>query len=226
MNFNPEILDECAAFLFWSCIEHYHVEEVREAILATGGLFILKQENSNKLIKDILRDENITISVAEFEALKEDIATYAFLKISEDEQIIGRIFLDEIKSPYAQTLDTKIVNFSPKKINQIRAIEKCGTLLLRSPLPSIAFCDHAPDNKIIQIKDTVSALGFNLTLYLSCESIQPVQGGFILIGLFLIPVPTEQVGDLWDKLIPNSHRVINNFNIYRENTKDQINFEW
>lgn len=108
-----------------------------------------------------------------------------------------------------------------------RAIERVGRLCLRHPLPAVVFAEDAPIAAVIQVDDTVTALGFDLPIFLNVVGRQHFGADtVILTGYFFIPVPDVATGDRWNHVIQNSHRNVEGTTLQTSDGEWVIRYEW
>ena len=109
--------------------------------------------------------------------------------------------LENLKSD-TETADKEAVI----KIN--KKIRKIGDLLIRSPLPASVPIKEREFSNIIEVDNTIKALGFQKKLILGINSISELIENeygyrFIVSGIFQIPA-TRKSDNLWKKIIPNA----------------------
>lgn len=226
MRFDDATIHNLAAEMFWRMADECGVGEVNERVLATEGRCLLEHRFDNDLWREYplssLPDDEATrvLRAVAFEALD----------FTRDQQnMIGQVYLEDRergRSPSAAGIDTQPLATVPTfRCN--RPIERVGRLCLRHPLPAVVFAEDAPIAAVIQVDDTVTALGFDLPIFLNVVGRQHFGADtVILTGYFFIPVPDVATGDRWNHVIQNSHRNVEGHTLQTSDGEWVIRYEW
>lgn len=216
-TFNPQIVHDAAAFLFWSLAEVKGVTATNDAVVETSGKCLLKQPFTWKILGNYKVDQ---LPAADQHAFCSAVAQEANDFASRQQNMQGVIYSEDAengRSPSAEEVDTSNLAVLPSNVKITGpSIERIGQLCIRHPLPAVVFSETPPMREVIEVADTSVALGFNLPLFLTNIDTQQLGPNiFVSTGIFQIPAPNNAQGDLWDSSIQNSCRFI-----------DAIQFHW
>ena len=208
--FNPQIVHDAAAFLFWSLAESKGVTATNDAVVESSGKCLLKQSFTWQVLGNFKIDQ---LPAADQHAFCSAVASEAHDFASRQQNMQGVIYAEDAengRAPSAEGTDTSNLAVSPIQVTMNGpTIEKTGRLCIRHPLPAVVFTNTPPVSKVIEVADTTAALGFHLPLFLQdFETQQLNQNIFASVGIFHIPVPSAAHGELWDSAIQNSIRFI------------------
>ncbi len=224
---NPQIIHDTAAYLFWMLAEHVGIDDANQAVRDTTGeclftqpftISVLEQQGFANLPQEAQQKFiNAVAYEAEEYALKE--TNLNGVVYAEDGQS-GR-------SPSAHHIDTKILKALPSRVVANRKLERTGRLCLRHPLPAVVFSDSQPPSSIIEVSNTIEALGFQLPMFFSINGCQRISNALVvLFGVFFIPTPDEDSGKLWNSAIQNSTRFLSGLDIHEGSSVINIEVEW
>lgn len=226
MQFDQAAIHNLAAEMFWRMADECGVQEVNERVLATEGRCLLEHRFDGDLWRDFplasLPDDEAT-------RVLKAVAFEAFDYTRAQKNMIGEVCLDDRqtgRSPSAVGIDTRQLAQVPT-YSCSRPVERLGRLCLRHPLPAVVFADRAPTGSLVQVDDTVTALGFDIPVFLSLAGVQQVDDeAYLLVGYFLIPVVDVPTGDLWSHVIQNSTRNMEGMTFYGFEGDQVIRFAW
>lgn len=224
---NPHLVHDAAAYLFWSLAEQEGVTGANEAVIESGGECLF----ASNFVGPVLAQFGFAeLSNSDKNELADAIAGEALRFAVNGENMIGVIYSDDAqsgRSPSARTVDTTEVNVIPRKVTSSVPIEKIGHLCLRHPLPAVVFSKNKPRGSIIQIADTIAALGFNLPIFLTNFSSQQIGVNLYAInGVMHIPVPDIRHGNLWGGIIQNSTRFTSGITFYVGSKPLEVKMDW
>lgn len=226
-NFNPKIVHDAAAYLFWNLAESIGVAEANNAVVESAGQCLLKLPFTVTVLAQYGFEK---LPPADKQEFGNAVATEAERYAIKGENMDGIIYADDAqggRSPSAQDVDTLALRVIPRRVTSNESIQKLGRLCLRHPLPAVVFSDTVPRNGIIEVADTYDALGFQLPIFMfNAASQQLADGLFVSRGVFHIPVPSTRHGVLWDTAIQNSSRFVSRIKFYGEATEVTVEVEW
>lgn len=232
MNNNKPLINDIAAFLFWTLAEKIGIHEAEGKVKDSNGLILLNQPFTQKIVSKTLTANCFTCPQKLYAHLLKQVATEAYEHIINGRNIVGGIFLDELmsgRSPSAKIVNTAVVNKIPKQIIRNENPEIIGELCIRFPLPALVLSTCRPTYGIITVKNTIKALGFDFPMDLFIDDVtQADEHLYVLAGVFEIPAPDENHAKLWDKIIPNSRRCLTRSKAYVPNSTKvyEASFEW
>lgn len=202
-EFHPQILEDAAAWLFWTLVAKNGFAPTLDEVLNTKGRSLLDCSDKEVIfsrypLKDMPQDD--------FTQLCDAVAEYGWRKASQEENLIGMIYIEDRESgraPSAVDIDTKGLDL-PLKVKG-DTLPTYGSLCIRHPLPAVVFTDTPPPAKgHFRVKDT-RALGFSMPLWIAPHAADKVAEGLWLVtGIFYIPENLELSGHPWANVIPNS----------------------
>lgn len=224
----PEIMQDAAAFLFWTMAENSSVAEVSDSVIETSGLCLFEQPSASQILSQY-GYQNLTVDV-QSETIKA-IAAEAVIYCVEEKNMLGIIYSDDAetgRSPSSRNIPAELLKpASVPIIKSAHEVEKIGRLCLRHPLPAVVFTDKLPGDGFIEVADTSTALGFQTPIFMSNIGILQISDDtYVLTGIFHIPVPTVQQGDLWNMAIMNSTRFVSKMNYCSHAGDIQIDVQW
>lgn len=210
---DPTVVQELAAWLYWLRVWSDGHDKTRSDAVTSRGRSLLPMESLTSALNMLGFQEQPSN-----EALNELVAAAtgeALASIAQERNLLGSVYLDDIdtgRSPYVEKYleasDFAISHKRPITLHQNDNIEVLGKLLIRSPLPAVVIAPARPRvvPSIIRVEDT-SALGNAYPLYLGVQGTQQItESAFLVAGVFHIPVPSNDAGAFWGKLIPNATR--------------------
>jgi hypothetical protein len=225
----PQNVHDTAAFLFWMTVAQIGLSNAEEAVNNSAGECLLNQKFSDAILRQHGTENLPRITQREF---AKAIASEAAAFVAKGANMNGTVYADDAltgRSPSAQLIDTTPLKLIPKRISRQGdfEIEKSGRLCLRHPLPAVLFSDSESEREIVEVANTLAALGFHLPMFLSNISRQRISEElFLLTGIFHIPVPDRQQGAMWDSVILNSTRFVEGMSFYGKDCITQVNVEW
>ena len=204
---------DIASWVFWSNVQTKSYWKVQNYILNHEFYKLWEKQN----VYDYLTKVNLTIDSLNME----QTVSLIYKKVNDllkdsvlmEYNINGTIYLEDTvkcKSPHfkdfdlLQQLKLKYLNYLNIELPQIN---KLGTLLLRTPLPSIVFTNEINIPNTFIVKNTQKAIGFHVNLFYDVDdaiefptNIYNIK--FCLFGKFRIQNHNSS-DNLWKKLIPN-----------------------
>jgi len=211
---NPTLVHNVAAEIFWSYAYNTGVREANNCALE--GVFPERMLSYN-IVKNIILKyvkEVPDFAVFDvFDAVKEEITSHS----RNERNLLGAIYIEDI--PNGRSLEFKdhekleelkndADGFAPYRLNIFpnNKIETMGKLLIRTPLPAVVVSSKLPNGGAVFIQSTEQALGYHKTMILSLHSVHNLSSdcGYLLEGIFYIPIGNARSSDLWHKIIPNS----------------------
>lgn len=224
MELNPEIIERIAADVFWTYAFDNGRNETIDSIMQSTSSPVWSLEKAQKEINTYFNMEfngvlsdiaKKSLAIACYEQVLEVILRH----IREEKNIMGPIYVEDFK-------DCKEGNF--KFLHLLRELSKdsdencgykivtqgdfthIGTLLLRTPLPSVVLLkgNHSSFQSPIIVEDTKKALTFHKTLIFSPREITELppnsqQYSYFLSGTFHLPTK-RPIDHVWYKLLPNT----------------------
>lgn len=217
-------IDDCAAHLFWRLVERRGRAGVDALVVQTRGKCLVTQSFSEEVVKGVLREHGIGFTTQSLvNAFISHVKECAYSAARKDKTLWGALYVEELSScrpPTASTIDVSALRRLPRNVrvtNQGVRVESAD-LWLRHPLPAVVVTDKNParfgvDAVLIEV-NTRKALGFSLPMWLCNEGfVQVTETLYAIGGTFQIPVPTVQHGELWDRAILNSTRVVQGISV-------------
>lgn len=226
---NDMVVEDAAAYLFWTLAENTGVSDAINLVLETNGQCLLTQVFSNQILNEYALDK---LDIKARQAFLNAVVEKAFELTVEERNLLGTTYAEDAqtcRSPSASQVDALKVKAIPIEVMRSIPIEKIGRLCLRHPLPAVVFSNTKPCNEnIIEIEDTVSALGFQLPMFLDkhfqCQKIN--DDLFVLTGIFSIPVPNAAYSKAWNHVIQNSTRFFNQSSLVAKDWQLDIEVGW
>ena len=207
-----QIID-IAALVFWRNAKTQTFNVTRNTILKRNFEEIWTKE----IIASLLLDLNLTVEQSHIDSsyqwIYEQVNEFLYNATLTEQNIIGTVYLNdtiECRSPnfndfdLLQNLQEIYINKEVNKSN----LQNIGTLLLRTPLPSVVFTNETEIPKSFNINDTTNALGFQAELQFDTEELiefPPNSHGikYCISGTFKI-ANYKGSNVYWQKLLPNS----------------------
>lgn len=226
--FNPQIVHDAAAFLFWTLAEGVGVNGANEAVIDSSGRCLLELPSSG----DVLGQYGFqTLPPSDQREFGNAVAAEAERFAVKGENMDGVIYAEDAQSgraPSAQGVQTEHLRAIPRRVVASGAkILKAGRLCLRHPLPAVVFSDTHPSGGILEVADTAAALGFQLPIFLANVATTQVGDNlFVSTGIFYIPAPDSCYGGKWGSAIQNSSRFVDEFHCYGPDGKTVVKVEW
>lgn len=226
MTFTNQQIHDLAAELFWRYADDLGVQQANVDVIESSGHCLLEHRVARSVFSDSgylaldAEEQNRVLNGAKHEAFKH---------CAEERNIIGTVYADEAglgRTPGCEDIDTGNLWHIPA-IREAKPVDLMGTLCLRHPLPAIVYSDRIPDQGFIRVANTKLALGFDLPIYLALTGAQELgQDSYALIGIFYIPIPSIEQGNLWSHVIQNSIRAIHRIQIQSPNGPIDIDISW
>lgn len=227
-NLDPQIVHDAAAYLFWTLAETLGINGATEAVIDTAGHCLLEQPFTGEVLGQYSFQKLPHDSQREVgSAIAAEAKHFAF----KGENMNGVIYAEDAQSgraPSALRVQTAHLQAIPRQvITTGTKIEKIGRLCLRHPLPAVVFSEVLPSSDVLEVADTSTALGFQLSMFLTNIIATRLDDGlFVLTGLFLIPVPDAHSGNEWDVAIQNSMRFVEKIQFAEEYGSSSVVVEW
>jgi hypothetical protein len=226
MTFTDQNIHDLAAELFWRYADDIGVQQANVDVIETNGHCLLEHPVARAVFSD---SGYLALTPEEQHRVLNGTKHEAFKHCAEERNIIGTIYADEAglgRTPGCTGLDTSALNHIPT-VHEARPVEAAGTLYLRHPLPAIVYSDRLPNHGFIRVANTTQALGFDLPLYLALTGAQELaKDSYALIGIFYIPIPSIEHGNLWSHVIQNSIRAIHRIHIKSPDGAIDISISW
>jgi hypothetical protein len=227
-------ISDIASLVFWT--------NVRKKTFKVTINIVLKRQFeelwATATVSLYLKKLNLNIDPSNIESTKEWIYgmvnEYMYNLTLNEENILGTIYLDdtiECKTPDFDEfalLENLQQAYSEYEQTELPMFQKIGTLLLRTPLPSIVFTSSREIPRTFLIKDTIKALGFQVNLiFVSDDIIEFPQNSYginyCVSGIFKIH-NFNGTDSLWHTILPNSlcyeKLIPGNFNTEISETKE------
>ncbi len=94
-------------------------------------------------------------------------------------------------------------------------------------MPAIVFSKTPPSGSVIEVADTTTALGFHVPMFAAdWRCLQIHDDLFAISGIFHIPVPDVQRGDLWSGVIQNAICFISGISFYVDAQPVSVKADW
>lgn len=201
-NFHPQLIEDAAAWLFWTLANTDGFNITRENVLSTRGKSVLECPEREAIFSRYQLDK---MAPDEFLAFMEATANHAYGRTVNEENLIGLIYSEDRvsgRSPSAAGIETAHLKLALSVRGD--SLPVCGMLCLRHPLPAVVFCKNRPPRGFIRVADT-NALGFSMPLWLCPQTTDEIgDGTWMLTGIFYIPEGPELNARSWKAVIPNS----------------------
>ena len=218
-------ITDIASLVFWINVR-------KKTFKATRNIVLKKQFEElwvKSSVPQYLEKLNIDVDPLNIESTKiwiyEKVNEFMYSSALNEENILGTIYLDdtiECKSPdfdefeLLQNLQQAYVEYKPIDLPNF---QKIGTLLLRTPLPSIVFTNSKEIPRSFLINNTKKALGFQVNLIFETdeviefpESLYDVK--YCISGSFKLH-NFNSTDYIWHKILPNGlcyeNLIIGNF---------------
>lgn len=228
--FNPSVVHDVAAYLFWMLAEDVGVPEANDSVVNSGGRCLFQIPFANQLLSLYEVEQ---LDFAQQQHFCNAVAAEATQYALREENMEGIIYADDSisgRSISARNVPTDHLRNIPKAINVADdgRMERVGQLCLRHPLPAVVFSTTRPvSNSVIEVADTSKALGFHLPMFLTNINSKRLESGlFVSSGLLCIPVPDEHMGNHWSSALQNSIRFTNSLTLQGETGAVVVNVTW
>ena len=170
-------ITDIASLVFWTNVRNKTFKVTRNIVLKRQF-----EELWVKAIMPLYLDKlNIEVDPSRIEStsnwLYEKVNEFMYNSTLNEQNILGTIYLDdtiECKTPdfdefvLLENLQQAYVEYEPTDLPKF---QKIGTLLLRTPLPSIVFTSTKEIPNTFLVKDTTKALGFQVNLIFESDDI-------------------------------------------------------
>ena len=225
---NPMVVHDAAAYLFWMLVKEVGVSEATHLVVTSHGLCLLQQPFTSQILQ--LHGTWDSLSPSEQRNFCEAVAAEALEYRSKEAALTGIVYEEDLnvgRSPDALNVSTAHLCILPRNVQKSGKIDKVGILCLRYPLPAVLFSRCMITDEVIEVSDTITALGFHIPMFMLVSTCQQIDSGWCVAqGYFQIPVPTLHQGALWDAVIPNSSRWIQSFQVRGTQANFCIDVEW
>ena len=222
---NNSIIEDIAAWLFWSLVDRFGFRETLFDVEITKGLSIFDSPDK----KSILERYNFSyLSEKQLTNFYKIVAEYAYNRCCvEKTNLVGIVYLEDMpsgRSPSAKFINTKNYNVPVSVLGD--NLEKLGTLCIRYPLPAGLFSRTLPKTHIFRVENTDS-LGFEMPMYIRVDGMTKcAEDLWMIAGIFYIPENVSLMGKKWNKIIPNSVCFQNSASFYTQDGKIDIVINW
>lgn len=209
-----QLIVNIAALVFWTNVRKKTYNLIRN--------YVLNRQFNELWVAEIvpvylewanfeIRSSNNEVA---YKKIYHTVNEYIYNATLKEQNILGTIYLDD-------TIECRTLNFDEfyllESLQQVYAEYRpiqipnfniIGTLMLRTPLPSIVFTKSKEIPSIFIVNDTTKALGFQVNLIFSVDEIfdfpdNPYGIKNCLSGIFEIHNYNNS-DNLWHKIIPNS----------------------
>lgn len=201
-KFHPQLLEDAAAWLFWTQVSCDGFEHTLEKVLQTQGQSVLNCSES-KAIFSLYPLEDMPAT--EFTFLCNAIAAHAYQRAVSEENLVGMVYSEDRftgRSPSAAHISTSHLNLPLTVIGD--TVPEYGSLCLRFPLPAVVFGEGSPPEGFFRLADTAT-LGFDMPIWIDPHTVNPIKDDlWLLTGIFYIPENLELTKQPWSKIIPNT----------------------
>lgn len=223
-NFNPQLIEDAAAWLFWTLADMEGFATTRENVLRSRGMSLLKCPDRDAIFS---RYSLAEMTPEEYSDFCETTASHAYGRTANEENLIGLIYSEDRvsgRSPSATSIETEHLN-KPLSVSG-DTLPVCGTLCVRHPLPAVVFSETRPPRGFIRVADT-RALGFSMPLWFYPHTTDETgDGSWMLTGIFYIPEGPHIQTLSWPKVIPNSVCSQNGMTLQGSRGAVELMFEW
>lgn len=221
-KFHPQLIEDAAAWLFWTLVERDGFSHTLDDVLTTQGQSLLLNPDKEKIFSRYKLDQ---IKSSELVSLYDAIAKHAWERSINEENLIGMVFKEDRlagRSPSAINIGTGHWNIPITVKGDI--LPAYGKLCIRHPLPAVVFTKELPSEKIFRIADT-QALGFDTPIWFNYQySYQVDDELWLLSGIFHIPENIALAQHPWTEIIPNC--ICTSKGITFQANKNLINIEF
>jgi hypothetical protein len=219
--FNPRLIDNVAADVFWGYCCRTGYPTARGAVLdgEFGRLW------SPQKAAELVRAYGAPIGLKEAARLYDETNRYLLENTREGQDINGTLYMED----FARCRPAAFFRYK-KMLRRLQAAGDgpenairggpavAGALLLRTPLPAAVLLKADPPVDVIRVGDTRQALGFQKTMLLLVRGLFPLPPnpqGYrrAAHGVFQVPCPAD-ASDAWLKLIPNATAVLHAVNVF------------
>ena len=205
---------DIASLVFWTNVRNKNFKVIRN--------IVLKRQFEELWVKATvplyLKKLNLDVDPSNIESTKEwiyeKVNEFMYESTLNEQNILGTIYLDdtiECKSPefdeftLLENLQQAYKEYEPTELPKFH---KIGTLLLRTPLPSIVFTSSKEIPRTFLVNDTTKALGFQVNLIFESDDIiefpeNPYGVNYCVSGIFKIQ-NFNCTDSIWHTILPNS----------------------
>lgn len=223
-EFNPQLVDDTAAWLFWTLAAKNGFSRTQQDILDSSGRSVLACAERESIFGSYKINDLPDVAFAEFCG---EIAKYTYQKTINEENMIGIVYLEDMKSgrsPSAAEINTTDFNI-PLTVSG-EQLPSYGMLCIRHPLPAVVIGENEPKSGYFRVENT-ECLGFDYPMYMTAKTAQRIDsGGWLITGVFHIPENAELARRYWKELVPNSICARDNLHLYEEGGSSLLRFEW
>ena len=207
-------ITDIAALVYWTNVRN-------KTFTITRNIVLKRQFKELWLVKllplylDRLNiKEDPTNNEGVFEWLYNKVNEFMYNSTLNEQNILGTIYLDDIIECKTPDFDENVLLenlqqvYSEYKPSDLPNFKKFGTLILRTPLPSVVFINSKEIPKTFIVADTTKALGFQVNLIFDVDEIidfpnNPYGIKYCVSGIFKIHNYKDS-DFYWYKIIPNS----------------------
>jgi hypothetical protein len=223
-EFHPQLLEDAAAWLFWTLVSRDGFELTHKNVLQTRGQSLLSHPEREIIFRRYPLGE---MPASMFSAFCSAVAEHAHARAVRKENLTGMIYSEDRFS--GRTSSAAGISAShldlPVTVNG-DSFPRCGSLCLRAPLPAVVFADSPPPEGVVRIADT-RALSFSMPLWLSPQTVSRIESRlWLLTGIFFIPVHPELTDRHWKKVIPNGVCARERIIMEKDGETVSLDFHW
>lgn len=227
MQLNQQTVNDAAAQLFWRMAQIEGVQAAVGQVLHTQGLCLLKQPCTAETLETYGFSQcDASAQRAFLDAVIQEAHEYT----AAEQNLQGMIFLEDAatgRSPSATDIRTAHLDVRSPIVQVSAQVERIGRLCIRAPLPAVVFSDVRPqEGAIVWVDDTTTALGFHAPMFLVQYDCMPVNGLYVLTGVFSIAVSDPHTGKQWHPVIPNSTRFVSQLLVQSPAGQAQVDVSW
>ena len=223
-KFHPQLLEDAAAWLFWTLAAQNGFRPTLDDVLQTDGQSLLDCPDREAIFARYPLGD---MPPEKFKSLCDAVAEYAWDCSAREENLIGMIFSEDRlsgRSPSAANIRTE--NWDLPLTIKGDTLPSYGSLCIRHPLPAVVFADEQPQDGPFRVADT-QALGFKMPLWLNPQAAEQISDElWLLTGIFYIPENLALAGRPWTEVIPNSICSYEGIMLQGQKRAERIEFCW
>ncbi len=141
-EFHPQLLEDAAAWLFWTLAAHNGFRPTLDDVLRTGGRSLLDCPDSEAIFA---RYPLSDMPPEEFTTLCDRVAEHAWHRSTREENLIGMISSeDRLSGRSPSAADIRTDHWDLPLTVKGDTLPAYGTLCIRHPLPAVVFADAPP----------------------------------------------------------------------------------
>lgn len=220
-SFSIYDVQNVAALLFWKYAGEVGIANATDEVINTNGNILFEPSGISN-----------TLTECDYSWIAESQLVDIFCSLVKDfsrthslsgRNMYGFLSETEIELRKSHHHSKAELNKVPVSITGMK-IPQTGTLIIKPRLPALVELQDKSPPSFIQIKNTIQALGFPITMFMKIDEIQRItESSWVAMGIIYIPVPDKETGKLWSEIIPNSIGTIKEINL---NGNENIKFQW